>query len=64
MTFQRQLRVRLRGLSEAIAKIPGFVGFRYTQLTAVEQEGNGLLTYDRKPKFTVKKIREINALVE
>jgi beta-galactosidase/beta-glucuronidase len=55
---------RLRGLYEAIAKIPGFVGFCYTQLTDVEQEVNGLLTYDRKPKFDVKKIREINALVE
>lgn len=54
---------RLRGLYEAIAKIPGFVGLCYTQLTDVEQEVNGLLTYDRKPKFDVNKIREINALV-
>jgi hypothetical protein len=54
---------RLRGLYEAIAKIPGFVGICYTQLTDVEQEVNGLLTFDRKPKFDVKQIREINALV-
>jgi beta-galactosidase/beta-glucuronidase len=34
-------------------------GFCYTQLTDVEQEVNGLLTYDRKPKADVEKIREI-----
>ena len=35
-------------------------GFCYTQLTDVEQEINGLLTYDRKPKIDLKLIREIN----
>lgn len=35
-------------------------GFCYTQLTDVEQEINGLLTYDRKPKIDPKIIREIN----
>jgi len=54
---------RLRGLYEAIAKIPAFAGLCYTQLTDVEQEVNGLLTYDRKPKFDPKRIREINDLV-
>jgi beta-galactosidase/beta-glucuronidase len=54
---------RLRGLYEAIARIPGFAGLCYTQLTDVEQEINGLMTYDRKPKCDVRKVREINALV-
>ena len=27
------------------------LGLCYTQLTDVEQEQNGLYTYDRKPKF-------------
>jgi hypothetical protein len=54
---------RLRGLYEAIARIPGFAGLCYTQLTDVEQEINGLMTYDRKPKFDTKTLREINALV-
>jgi beta-galactosidase/beta-glucuronidase len=54
---------RLRGLYNAIARIPGFAGLCYTQLTDVEQEINGLMTYDRKPKFDVEKLREINALV-
>ena len=35
-------------------------GFCYTQLTDVEQEVNGLLTYDRKPKCSLEKIKEIN----
>jgi len=54
---------RLRGLYNAIARIPGFAGLCYTQLTDVEQEINGLMTYDRKLKFDVQKLREINALV-
>ena len=54
---------RLRGLYQAIVGIPGFAGLCYTQLTDVEQEINGLMTYDRKPKFDVHRLREINALV-
>jgi len=54
---------RLRGLYAAIARIPGFAGLCYTQLTDVEQEINGLMTYDRKPKFDAAKLREINGLV-
>jgi beta-galactosidase/beta-glucuronidase len=54
---------RLRGLYTAIARIPGFAGLCYTQLTDVEQEINGLMTYDRKLKFDAAKVREINALV-
>ena len=54
---------RLRGLYTAIARIPGFAGLCYTQLTDVEQEINGLMTYDRKLKFDAHKLQEINALV-
>ncbi|RHW42876.1 glycoside hydrolase family 2 [Neobacillus notoginsengisoli] len=36
-------------------------GFCYTQLTDVEQEINGLLTYDREPKCDLSKIKEINS---
>ncbi|MFE7083933.1 glycoside hydrolase family 2 protein [Priestia megaterium] len=35
-------------------------GYCYTQLTDVEQEINGLLTYDRQPKCELSKIKEIN----
>jgi hypothetical protein len=54
---------RLRGLYEAIAKIPAFAGLCYTQLTDVEQEVNGLLTYDRRPKFDAGQIKALNDLV-
>jgi hypothetical protein len=36
-------------------------GFCYTQLTDVEQEVNGLLTYDRTPKADLTRIREISS---
>jgi len=55
---------RLRGLYEAVAATPGFMGICYTQLTDVEQEVNGLMTYDRKPKFDVKQLNQINALLQ
>jgi beta-galactosidase/beta-glucuronidase len=54
---------RLSGLYRAIAASP-FMGICYTQLTDVEQEINGLMTYDRKPKFDSKLLREINALLK
>ena len=52
-----------RGLIESLASLGFSAGFCYTQLTDVEQEVNGLLTYDRKPKFDVKVLKEINDLV-
>lgn len=44
---------RFKGLSEALLFNPYITGFCYTQLTDVEQETNGLYTYDRKEKFDV-----------
>lgn len=35
-------------------------GYCYTQLTDVEQEINGLLTYDRKPKCPLEDIKKVN----
>ncbi|MEO7143640.1 MAG: sugar-binding domain-containing protein [Bryobacteraceae bacterium] len=54
---------RLRGLYEALGKL-SFAGICYTQLTDVEQEINGLMTYDRKPKFDVGAVKEINRMVK
>jgi beta-galactosidase/beta-glucuronidase len=54
---------RLTGLYQAIARTPAWGGLCYTQLTDVEQEINGLMTYDRKPKFDVKRVKEINDLL-
>jgi beta-galactosidase/beta-glucuronidase len=54
---------RLRGLYEGIAQVPRIIGICYTQLTDVEQEINGLLTYDRKPKFDVNAVKALNELL-
>ena len=54
---------RLRSLYEAIAKIKALAGVCYTQTTDVEQEINGMMTFDRKPKFDTRLVREINNLL-
>ncbi len=51
---------RYRGLTNALLSNPRICAFCYTQLYDVEQEVNGLYTYDRVPKFDPKIIREIN----
>jgi hypothetical protein len=61
---QADALARFRGLYEGIAKAPAFIGICYTQLTDVEQEVNGLMTYDRKLKFDPKTLREINGLLQ
>jgi beta-galactosidase/beta-glucuronidase len=54
---------RMRRLYQAIARLPRFAGICYTQLCDVEREVNGLLTYDRRPKFDPAEIRAINDLL-
>lgn len=51
---------RYYGVVSAMLKSPLVQGFCYTQLTDVEQEINGILTYDRKPKIGLSVIRAIN----
>lgn len=51
---------RLSSLYGAIRNLDRIVGICYTQITDVEQEINGLMTYDRKPKFDVKRIKALN----
>jgi beta-galactosidase/beta-glucuronidase len=55
---------RLTQLFEGLAKLSNFAGMCYTQLTDVEQEANGLLTYDRKPKFDLQKVKALNDLLK
>jgi beta-galactosidase/beta-glucuronidase len=50
---------RLDGLVKAVVANKAWAGFCYTQLTDVEQEINGLMTYDRKPKATPEELRKI-----
>ena len=49
-----------RRVMEAVYNSKALHGFCYTQLTDVEQEINGLLTYDRNPKCDLKEIKKIN----
>jgi beta-galactosidase/beta-glucuronidase len=52
---------RYGSLIEALEGCEAVKGFCYTQLTDVEQEVNGLLTYDRRPKADLSRIREVTA---
>lgn len=54
---------RIRGLHQALSRIPQIAGICYTQLYDVEQEVNGLMTYDRRMKFDPAVIRQINSLL-
>lgn len=48
---------RYVGLAKVLLDNPHVAGLCYTQLTDVEQEVNGLYTYDRKPKFPPEVLR-------
>ena len=50
---------RFKGQVDVLLDNPCMFGFCYTQLTDVEQEENGLYTYDRKNKFPTEKIQKI-----
>ena len=51
-----ELSIRFTRLTKAILDNPDIAGYVYTQLTDVEQEKNGLLTFDRKPKVSIDEI--------
>ncbi|TYP79778.1 glycoside hydrolase family 2 protein [Paenibacillus methanolicus] len=51
---------RLRGVIQPLLRSGVVQGYCYTQLTDVEQEINGLLTYDRQPKIALERIKAIN----
>ena len=50
---------RYEYLTKILVDSPYVCGFCYTQLYDVEQEVNGLYTYERKPKFDMEKIKKI-----
>lgn len=50
---------KVQAVVKALYSSPAIQGFCYTQFTDVEQEINGLLTYDRKPKVPLDKIKRI-----
>jgi beta-galactosidase/beta-glucuronidase len=53
-----------RGLVGALMESAPVQGFCYTQLTDVEQEQNGLLTFDREPKVDPDRIRSATQTVK
>jgi beta-galactosidase/beta-glucuronidase len=55
-----ELLAKYRDLMEGIASLRFIAGFCYTQLTDIEQEINGLITYDRRPKVEPELIAEIH----
>lgn len=50
---------RFKGLSDTLLDNNEMFGLCYTQLTDVEQEQNGLYTYDRKPKFDTERLYKV-----
>jgi beta-galactosidase/beta-glucuronidase len=54
-----EFEARIRGQVDAVLATPHVRGYCYTQLTDIEQEQNGLLTYDREPKLPLETYRAI-----
>lgn len=50
---------RIDGLVKALRANSAIAGFCYTQLTDIEQEINGLMTYDRQPKADAREFNKI-----
>jgi len=50
VTSREQFLAKYREIVEAVLDSPAIAGFCYTQLTDTQQETNGLLTADRRPK--------------
>jgi hypothetical protein len=48
-----------RSMVEALMEPGPVEGFCYTQLTDIEQEQNGLLTFDRRPKVAPELLRKV-----
>ena len=56
---EEEFLTRLEGLTDVLLSNPRMFAYCYTQLTDVEQEQNGLYTYDRRPKFPAETIHAI-----
>ena len=57
---EEEYKARYKGLTDALLDNPKFLGFCYTQLTDVEQEQNGVFTYNREKKFDSKFFYNVN----
>ena len=61
VTTEDEFFARLEGLTDSLLENPDIFAYCYTQLTDVEQEQNGLLTYDRRFKFAPERYARIFA---
>ena len=59
VTTEEEFFTRLKGLTDVLLDSEDIFAYCYTQLTDIEQEQNGLLTYDRRFKFPAEKLAEI-----
>jgi hypothetical protein len=57
---EEEFIARYKGLTEALLNNQMILGFCYTQLYDIEQEINGIYSYDRKPKFDINNFKKIN----
>lgn len=57
---EEEFKARYKGLTDALLDNEHIMGLCYTQLTDVEQECNGLLTYDRQFKFDPEFFHAVN----
>jgi len=53
-----EVYARIERLTAVLTNHPHIAGFCYTQLTDVEQEKNGVYTYDRQPKFDAERLKK------
>jgi len=53
-----QVETLIGELTLILTDHPNIAGYCYTQLTDVEQEVNGIYTYDRKPKFNAERLKK------
>lgn len=58
---EEEFKERYKGLTDALLDNPCLFGFCYTQLTDVEQEQNGVFTYDRQEKFPSEFFYSVNS---
>ena len=58
-TKEKDFLDRIGGQTALFASMPELAGWCYTQLTDVEQEQNGVYTYDRRPKAAPKKLAKL-----
>ncbi len=59
-TSEQEFLDRYKGLTDALLDNPTMFAFCYTQLYDVEQEQNGLYTYEREPKFDMDFFKQVN----